>query len=200
MGVFTHPGGGTAHEDQNHASALTPTRTLFCGLLTRVSHTGFVEASPRSAACQKMFVPLEHAALGAGSAPDDMVLWRFPTRTFRDRQSFLRRLPAQASPTGTNGPGLSESIGQDADGCVAGHRHRRSPDTGVAAGGVLVGRRFHRYGLRWLTGGMSAYGGIGSTAGPGRQRRLGTDNLDNRLGASATGIAVGLAHRQRHGQ
>jgi hypothetical protein len=46
MGVVTHPGGGTAHEDQDDASALTQARLLVGGVLTRVSHTCLVEASP----------------------------------------------------------------------------------------------------------------------------------------------------------
>jgi hypothetical protein len=49
MGVVTHPGGGTAHEDQGSAATFAPTGTLFRRLLTRVSHTGFVEASQLSA-------------------------------------------------------------------------------------------------------------------------------------------------------
>src|SRR2546422_11171768 len=73
MGVITHPGGGTAHEHQGQ-TALTPAGALFRRLLTRVSHTGAMEASPAAAAQQAAVVPLGHAAPGPGAAADDLVL------------------------------------------------------------------------------------------------------------------------------
>src|SRR6266699_2037283 len=87
MGVITHLGGRTAHEDQDFAAAFTRACTFIPGLLTRVSHTGLVEASTLPASQPAAFVPLEHSAVDSGVAPDDLVLRRLPIRTLRDRPS-----------------------------------------------------------------------------------------------------------------
>src|SRR5713226_1080767 len=68
MGVVTHLGGGTAHEDQDDPSAFTQARPLFCRLLTRVSHSRSVEASTLPASERTAFVPLEYPAVGSGAA------------------------------------------------------------------------------------------------------------------------------------
>src|SRR5436190_21863344 len=104
IGVVTHLGGRTAHEDPDGTAALTPKRALVCRLLTRVSHTGLVEASPRAASWPATLVALEHPAVGAGVAAHDLVLWRFAAGTLRDRPRLLRCLFAEASPSGADGP------------------------------------------------------------------------------------------------
>src|SRR5258708_38523581 len=76
MGVVTHLGGGTAHENQDDPSAFTQARPLFCRLLTRVSHTCPMEASTLPASERTAFVPLEHPAVGSGAAAHDLVLRR----------------------------------------------------------------------------------------------------------------------------
>src|SRR5260221_6782414 len=60
IGVVTHLRGGTAHEDEQHPAAFTQARPLVPGLLTRFSHTHFVEASTRPASQPAAFLPLEH--------------------------------------------------------------------------------------------------------------------------------------------
>src|ERR1700736_4355429 len=81
MGVTTHPGGGTAHEDQDLTAALAPACSLVRRLLTRASHTKLVEASPRSTSQRAAFGPLGHPTVDLGAVVDDLVLRRFPTRT-----------------------------------------------------------------------------------------------------------------------
>src|SRR5712671_4093865 len=107
MGVITHPGGGTAHEHQEDAATLTAAGALLRRLLTRVSHTRAVEASPPAAPRPAAVVPLGHPAPGPGAAADDLVLRRFPARALRDRQGLLRGAAAQAPAAGADGPGLS---------------------------------------------------------------------------------------------
>src|SRR2546430_13374853 len=90
IGVVTHLWGGTAHEDQDPAAAVAASVTLVCGLLTGVSHTRAVEASPAPASGQAAFRALDHAAVGSGAAVDDVVLRRLPGRALRDGQGLLR--------------------------------------------------------------------------------------------------------------
>src|SRR5947209_4015187 len=89
MGVVTHPRGGTAHEIQEHHATLAAAGALVGRLLTRVSHTGVEEASPRATPLPTAFIPLGHPALDPGAAVDDLVLRRFPAGALRDRQGFL---------------------------------------------------------------------------------------------------------------
>lgn len=170
MGVSRHLSGGTAHEGQEHASTFAQPFALFLGLPTRVSHTRGVETSPAATPQHTAFVPVEHAAVGAGAAPDDLVLRRLPTRALRDRQRLLHRVLAEAAPTGQDGPRLPEGVGQVADGSLALHRGRHSADAGSAAGGPLVRRGFYRHRLRWLARGMPTHDGVGTTFGPSEQR------------------------------
>src|SRR5258708_17397226 len=127
MGVITHLGGRTAHEDQHFAAAFTQTGTLLRGLLTRVSHTGLVEASALAASRPTALVPVEHSAVDSGVAPDDLVLRLLAARTLRDRPSVLRRLLAHAASPGADGPGVSKGVGPSADGRLARIRSLHPP-------------------------------------------------------------------------
>src|SRR5437773_1613944 len=140
MGVLTHLGGGTAHENQDDPSAFTQARPLLCRMLTRVSHTHSVEASTFPASQRATFVPVEHSAVGSGAAADDVVLRRLAARAFRDRQGFLHCLFTETTTTGADGPGLSKGVGEIADGSFAGDHGRHSADAGVAVGLALVRR------------------------------------------------------------
>src|ERR1700733_8868465 len=120
MGVARHPEGETAHVHQDQAATSTSASALIRRLLTRVSHTGAVEASPRPTAQPTAVVALGHSAPDPGAAADDLVLRRFPGRTLRDRQGLLRRAVAQAAAAGADGPGLSQGAGQTANACLAG--------------------------------------------------------------------------------
>ena len=59
---------------------------------------------------QAAFLALGHPALGAGVALDDVVLRRFPARTFRDGQGLLRCLPTQATTTWPTVQGFQKAL------------------------------------------------------------------------------------------
>src|SRR5262249_50757352 len=198
MDVVTHPGGGTAHEDQ--VTTLTPSRPLVHRLPTRVSHTGFVEASPPATAQQTARVALEHPAADSRAAVDDLVLWRFPARAARDRQSLLRGVAAQAAAPGADGAGLSKGPGSIADACLAGGGVRHPYGPGDTAGLPVVRPRLHCHRLRRFARRMSAHHGVGAAFGASQQRPGGTVCVGHRPGAPASGRALGLAYRQRDGQ
>src|SRR5262249_48028490 len=200
MDVVTHPGGGTAHDYQDHAEALTPAGALVRRLLTRVSHTSAVEASPPATAQQQALVALGHPAPRCDSAVDDLVLRRLPARAFRDRQGLLCGAAAQAAAAGADGPGVSEGLGQAADARLADGSGRHPQGPGGAAGWPVVRSGLHRHRLRRLTRGMPAGRRVGAAPGAGQQGAGGAVAVGHGPGTPAPGRTVGLARRQGDGQ
>src|SRR5262249_18026669 len=115
MDIATHPWGGTAHESQDHHTTPAAAGPLVCRVLTRVSHTGSLQASPPATPRQTPRSTLGYAAAGSRAAVDDLVLRRFPAGTLRDRSGLLRRPTPQAAAAGADGPRLSEGPRQGAD-------------------------------------------------------------------------------------